>query len=39
LIPTDIAFLVTDYLENRFKELMNYDFTAKMEELLDKIAE
>ncbi len=39
LIPTDIAFLVTDYLNEKFEDLMSYDFTAKMEEILDKIAE
>lgn len=38
LIPTDIAFLVNDYLEKYFKNMMDYKFTAKMEEDLDNIA-
>ena len=38
LKPTEIAFLVTKYLQKHFDEMMDYDFTAKMEEKLDKIA-
>jgi len=38
LKPTDIAFLVVDYLNKHFNEMMDYSFTAKMEEKLDKIA-
>ena len=38
LKPTEIAFWVTKYLKENFKEMMDYDFTAKMEEKLDKIA-
>ncbi|MBS0847228.1 type I DNA topoisomerase [Citrobacter sp. JGM124] len=30
--------IVTDRLEENFRELMNYDFTAQMEDNLDKIA-
>lgn len=30
--------IVTDRLEENFRELMNYDFTARMEDNLDKIA-
>ncbi|PKH26829.1 DNA topoisomerase I subunit omega [Enterobacterales bacterium CwR94] len=30
--------IVTDRLEDNFRELMNYDFTAKMEDNLDKVA-
>ncbi|UFX82635.1 type I DNA topoisomerase [Candidatus Absconditicoccus praedator] len=39
LHPTDIAFLVNDFLESNFKSLMDYNFTAKMEDKLDKISE
>ena len=38
LKPTDIAFLVTDYLKKHFSEMMEYKFTANMEEKLDQIA-
>ncbi|MGO1298189.1 MAG: type I DNA topoisomerase [Vibrio sp.] len=31
--------IVTDRLDNSFDDLMNYDFTARMEEKLDQIAE
>ena len=39
LKPTDIAFLVNDFLEKQFSDMMDYKFTAKMEKELDKIAE
>lgn len=39
LIPTEIAFLVVEFLQKNFSDLMDYDFTAKMEDKLDKIAE
>jgi len=39
LVPTDIAFLVIEFLQKKFEDLMDYDFTANMEEILDKIAE
>lgn len=39
LVPTDIAFVVTDYLSEQFPWLMRYDFTAKVEEKFDTIAE
>ncbi|PID84537.1 DNA topoisomerase I [Candidatus Gracilibacteria bacterium] len=38
LVPTDIAFVVTDYLSRQFPWLMRYDFTAKVEEKFDAIA-
>ena len=38
LKPTEIAFLVTWYLKRHFSEMIDYDFTANMEEKLDKIA-
>ncbi len=39
LYPSDIAFLVNDFLEKNFEKLMDYKFTAKLEEKLDKISE
>lgn len=38
LKPTEIAFGVNDFLEKYFEQLMNYEFTAKMEDELDDIA-
>ncbi|SDP68170.1 DNA topoisomerase-1 [Pedococcus dokdonensis] len=38
LIPTWLAFAVTRLLEEHFGELVDYDFTASMEEDLDRIA-
>ncbi len=39
LAPTDIAFVVNDLLVDHFKEIVDYDFTAEMEDDLDKIEE
>ncbi|GAB5046339.1 type I DNA topoisomerase [Thermodesulfovibrio sp. TK110] len=38
LYPTYLGFVVNDLLEEKFPELMDYNFTAKMEEDLDKIS-
>ncbi|CAB4366913.1 unannotated protein [freshwater metagenome] len=38
LVPTFLAFSVTGLLEMHFTKLVDYDFTASMEEDLDKIA-
>ncbi|WP_347353110.1 type I DNA topoisomerase [Intrasporangium sp.] len=38
LIPTWLAFAVTRLLEEHFGELVDYEFTASMEEDLDRIA-
>jgi DNA topoisomerase-1 len=38
LVPTFLAFSVTGLLETHFTKLVDYDFTATMEEDLDKIA-
>ena len=38
LIPTWLAFAVTNLLETHFPSLVDYDFTASMEEGLDRIA-
>jgi len=39
LYATKIANLVTDRLQNSFKNIMDYGFTADMEKNLDKVAE
>ena len=38
LVPTWLAFAVTRLLEEHFTELVDYEFTASMEEDLDEIA-
>jgi DNA topoisomerase-1 len=38
LVPTFLAFSVTGLLETHFTKLVDYDFTASMEEDLDRIA-
>lgn len=38
LKPTDIAFVVTDYLEAQFRDFMQYNFTASVEAEFDAIA-
>ena len=38
LVPTWLAFAVTRLLEEHFGKLVDYDFTASMEEDLDRIA-
>jgi len=38
LVPTWLAFAVTRLLEEHFPKLVDYDFTASMEEDLDRIA-
>ncbi|MBU2575980.1 type I DNA topoisomerase [Patescibacteria group bacterium] len=39
LKPTDIAFLVIDILVEHFPKIVDYKFTARMEDELDEIAE
>ena len=39
LFPTDLGIVVTDFLNKHFEEVMNYSFTANIEEEFDKIAE
>jgi len=39
LAPTDIAFVVNDLLVEHFPKIVDYQFTAKMEDDLDEIAE
>ncbi len=39
LAPTDIAFVVVDYLEQEFSGFMQYSFTAEVESRFDQIAD
>ena len=39
LFPSDIGILVNDFLVNHFTNIVDYGFTAKAEEDLDKIAD
>jgi DNA topoisomerase-1 len=39
LFPEDVAFVVIDLLVEHFSEIVDYDFTARMEEELDDVAE
>ncbi len=39
LIPQEIAFVVSDLLVKHFSEIVDYEFTAKMEDDLDEIAD
>ncbi len=39
LLPTDIGIVVNDFLMDNFKDIMDYNFTAKVEHDFDKIAE
>jgi len=39
IIPTEMAFTVTDMLEKHFANIVDISFTANMEEELDKISE
>jgi DNA topoisomerase-1 len=38
LVPTFLAFAVTGLLEQHFEQLVDFDFTARMEDDLDRIA-
>lgn len=39
LIPTDIGEVVNDFLTDYFPDILDYDFTARIEEKFDEIAE
>ncbi len=39
LVPTDIGTIVTDFLVKNFGSILDYNFTAKVEEDFDEIAE
>lgn len=38
LVPTDIGMIVNDFLVSNFKTILDYNFTAKVEENFDEIA-
>jgi DNA topoisomerase-1 len=38
LFPSDIGMLVTDFLSQHFKDIMDYSFTAQVESKFDEIA-
>ena len=38
-VPTEIGFEITDKLQENFSHLINVDYTARMEEDLDQIAD
>ncbi len=39
LVPTDMGMLVVDFLDKHFEEIMNYSFTAEVEDKLDSVAD
>ena len=39
LIPTDTGIIVNEFLTQHFPDILDYDFTADMEEKFDRIAE
>jgi DNA topoisomerase-1 len=39
LFPTDLGMVVTDFLNEHFKKVMDYSFTANIEEEFDEIAQ
>ena len=38
LVPTEVGIIVTEFLVNNFKNILNYNFTASVEQDFDKIA-
>jgi Topoisomerase IA len=39
LFPTDLGLVVTDFLKQYFDDIMDYGFTARIEEEFDEVAE
>lgn len=39
LFPTDLGLVVTDFLKQNFDDIMDYSFTARIEEEFDEVAE
>ena len=39
LVPTDIGMIVNDFLVNNFENILDYNFTAQVEQNFDEIAE
>lgn len=38
LFPTDMGITVSDFLDEHFKQIMDYQFTAEIEKLFDEVA-
>lgn len=38
-VPSDIGIKVADYMDDNFKDIMNYNFTAELEKKLDLVSE
>lgn len=39
IVPTDLGIKITEFLQNKFNDIMQIDFTADFETYLDKISE
>lgn len=39
LFPTDLGLIVTDFLKEHFEEIMDYNFTARIEQDFDEVAD
>ena len=39
MLPTDIGIVVNDFLIENFPDIMDYNFTARVEQQFDQIAE
>jgi len=39
LFPTDLGLVVTDFLKQHFNDVMDYNFTARIEEEFDEVAQ
>lgn len=39
LFPTDLGLVVTDFLKEHFEDIMDYNFTARIEQDFDEVAE
>jgi DNA topoisomerase-1 len=39
LFPTDLGLVVTDFLKEHFEDIMDYNFTARIEQEFDEVAE
>ena len=39
LVPTDVGMIVNDFLTEHFPDILDYNFTARVEEKFDEIAE
>jgi DNA topoisomerase I len=39
LFPTDVGFVVNDFLVDHFETIVDYDFTSEIEEQLDEVAQ